>query len=159
LTEELPNSNVTKTAEGIACNVLLLAAAMNPKTLRVVIAIVLVAGLGTASVYFLQGSSIEYTNLQRAGQLGKTVQVVGTWDKPKGMNYDVESNIFSFTMKDEQGKSMFVELTGAKPNNFEIATSIVVKGRVEGNTLKASHVLTKCPSKYEGNASDLKRTT
>lgn len=148
-----------ETVEGIACNDLLLDATMNPKTLRTVIAIVLVVGLGTASVYFLQGSSIEYTNLQRAGQLGKTVQVVGTWDKAKGMTYDVESNIFSFTMKDEQGKSMFVELNGAKPNNFEIATSIVVKGRVEGNTLKASNVLTKCPSKYEGNASDLKRTS
>jgi cytochrome c-type biogenesis protein CcmE len=31
-----------------------------------------------------------------------------------------------------------------------------VKGRIDGSTLKASNVLTKCPSKYEGNANDLK---
>jgi cytochrome c-type biogenesis protein CcmE len=133
--------------------------AMNAKTLRLAIAVALIVGLGAASMYFLQDSAVEYTTLQRAEQLGKTVQVVGTWDKERGMNYDPQSNIFSFTMKDEKGAVMFVELTGAKPNNFEIATSIVVKGRVEGTTLKASNVLTKCPSKYEGNATDLKKAS
>lgn len=102
----------------------------------------------------LGSSSIEYTNVQRAEQLGKTVQIVGTWVKEGGSSYDPQSNIFRFTMKDESGKSVPVELTGAKPNNFEIAVSVVAKGRMENGTFKASMVLTKCPSKYEGQPAD-----
>ena len=40
-------------------------------------------------------------------------------------------------------------LDGAKPNNFELANAIVIKGRVEGSSFHASEILTKCPSKYE----------
>jgi cytochrome c-type biogenesis protein CcmE len=47
-----------------------------------------------------------------------------------------------------------VELIGAKPNNFEAAVSVVVKGRIDDGVLKASNVLTKCPSKYEGQPTD-----
>lgn len=126
---------------------------------RYLIAGLLIIVLGTISVMLLDASSIEYSDLGRAERLGKTVQVVGTWVKEEGCSYDGASNVFTFHMRDEHGKRMLVELTGAKPNNFEIATSIVVKGRVEGATLKASNVLTKCPSKYEGNASDLKATS
>jgi cytochrome c-type biogenesis protein CcmE len=104
----------------------------------------------------LDSSSIEYADLSRAEKLGKTVQVVGTWDQDGGSSYDAASNIFRFRMKDEHGVAIKVELAGPKPNNFEIAESIVVKGRVENGTFHATTVLTKCPSKYEGNASDLK---
>jgi cytochrome c-type biogenesis protein CcmE len=57
-------------------------------------------------------------------------------------------------MKDDKGKVIPVELIGAKPNNFEIAISVVAKGRVENGVFKASSVLTKCPSKYEGQPAD-----
>ena len=45
--------------------------------------------------------------------------------------------------------------SGAKPNNFEIATSIVTTGAVENGELHASNILTKCPSKYESDGSEL----
>lgn len=100
--------------------------------------------------YFaLMSGSVPYENVARAEQLGKTAQIVGTWVKEKGSSYDEHANIFSFTLMDEQGKEIPVKLTGAKPNNFEIAVSVVVKGRVENGVLIASNVLTKCPSKYE----------
>ncbi|MBU3741820.1 MAG: cytochrome c maturation protein CcmE [Candidatus Kapabacteria bacterium] len=123
---------------------------------RYLIGLVLIIVIAALSFMMLDESSIEYADLDRAARLGKTVQVVGTWVKEDGSSYDAASNLFSFRMKDEQGKQIDVVLEGAKPNNFEIATSIVVKGRIEGSTLKASNVLTKCPSKYEGQASDLK---
>lgn len=122
---------------------------------RYLIGLVLIIAIAMFSFMMLDESSIEYANLDRAERLGKTVQVVGTWVKEDGSAYDATANLFTFRMRDEQGKQINVVLEGAKPNNFEIATSIVVKGRIEGNTLKASNVLTKCPSKYEGNASDL----
>ena len=79
---------------------------------------------------------------------------VGTWVKEEGLSYDAPSNVFRFSMKDEQGKIIPVELAGAKPNNFEIAVSVVAKGRVENGIFKASNVLTKCPSKYEGQPAE-----
>ncbi len=107
----------------------------------------------------LNTSSVEYADVERAERLGKTVQVVGTWVKEDGSTYDAHANIFRFTMKDEHGRKIPVELTGSKPNNFEIAVSVVVKGRIENGVLKASNVLTKCPSKYEGQPADQHKTT
>ncbi len=132
---------------------------MSPRSIRLLIAAALIAVLAGLAFFMLDESSIEYADLSKAERLGSTVQVVGTWVKERGSNYDASSNIFSFTMRDEKGALKNVRLHGAKPNNFEIATSIVVKGRVEGDVLHASNVLTKCPSKYEGNASDLKEAS
>ena len=122
---------------------------MKPRYIIGAIVALVLAGFGWWS---LDSSSIEYADLERAEKLGSTVQVVGTWVKEEGSSYDKEANIFRFTMKDEDGKVIPVELSGSKPNNFEIAVSVVVKGRVENGTLMASNVLTKCPSKYEGQA-------
>lgn len=115
-------------------------------------------GFGVAVVlsvigYFaLVSSTVQYADLERAQLLGKTVQVVGTWVSEQGCSYDAQSNTFKFVLQDENGRRIPVELNGAKPNNFEIAVSVVVKGQVENGVLKASNVLTKCPSKYEGRA-------
>lgn len=117
---------------------------------RYLIGAIVATVLAVAAWVALDSSSIEYANLERAEQLGSTVQVVGTWVKEQGQSYDAQSDIFRFTMADEEGQQIPVILHGAKPNNFEIAVSIVVKGRVENGTLHASSVLTKCPSKYEG---------
>ncbi|MDZ4744481.1 MAG: cytochrome c maturation protein CcmE [bacterium] len=117
---------------------------------RYVIAGIVIVALAAVAWFALGESSIEYADVARAEKLGKTVQVVGTWVKEEGSKYDESGNLFTFHMNDEKGKRVFVELNGAKPNNFEIATSIVVRGRMEGSTFKATHILTKCPSKYEG---------
>lgn len=109
------------------------------------------------AIFSLSNSSIEYSNLAKAEQLGKTVQVVGHWVKEEGSNYNSGTNTFTFVMRDENNKIIHVSLAGPKPNNFEIAESIVVKGRIENGTFMATDVLTKCPSKYEGKAGDLQR--
>jgi cytochrome c-type biogenesis protein CcmE len=100
----------------------------------------------------LDSSSIEYADLDKAEKLGKTVQVVGTWVKEDGADYDKHADRFTFTLQDEEGRRIPVVLHGSKPNNFEIAVSLVVKGRVEDGRFHATNVLTKCPSKYEGQA-------
>lgn len=119
---------------------------------KIVIASLVIVGFAALGVSALMSSSVEYTNVDRAEQLGKTVQIVGTWVKERGMEYDQHRNLFSFSLKDQQGKIVPVILSGAKPNNFEIAVSVVAKGRMEDGVFKASAVLTKCPSKYEGQA-------
>lgn len=128
---------------------------MKRSTLKILIAgpaILVLAWIGFSN---LGSSSIEYANIQRAEQLGKTVQIVGTWVKEKGFAYDQNANIFSFSLKDEQGKIVPVQLQGAKPNNFEISVSVVAKGRMENGFFKATMVLTKCPSKYEGQPAEM----
>ena len=119
---------------------------------RYIIGAVVAIILATVGWFALESSSIEYADLERAELLQSTVQVVGTWAKDEGSDYDSEANIFRFTLEDENGRRVPVELNGAKPNNFEIAVSVVVKGRIENGTMKASHVLTKCPSKYDGES-------
>jgi len=123
---------------------------------RYIIGIIVGIALAVVGYFALESSTVQYTDLSRAEKLGKTVQVVGTWVKDEGSSYDAPSNTFRFTLRDEQGKQIPVELNGAKPNNFEIAVSVVVKGKVEQGVMKASNVLTKCPSKYEGTAAETK---
>jgi len=48
-------------------------------------------------------------------------------------------------------------LDGPKPNNFDIATSVVIKGKMTGDFFHATEILTKCPSKYEGQTGAMKK--
>lgn len=127
---------------------------MTRSTKKLLIGGTAIAVLAYVGISALGSSSIEYTSVKRAQQLGKTVQIVGTWVKEQGSSYDPQTNVFRFTMKDKSGAAVPVELQGAKPNNFEIAVSVVAKGHMDNGTFKASMVLTKCPSKYEGQPAD-----
>jgi cytochrome c-type biogenesis protein CcmE len=119
---------------------------------KIIITGLVITVFGVLGITSLMSSSVEYTNVERAEKLGKTVQVVGTWVKESGSTYDQHRNTFSFSLRDQQGQVVPVVLAGAKPNNFEIAVSVVAKGRMENGVFQASAVLTKCPSKYEGQA-------
>lgn len=105
------------------------------------------------SLSFLN-SSVEYATLSKAEKSGKRVQVTGQWVKEMDARFDTENNTFTFYMRDEDDRVAKVVFAGAKPNNFDIATSVVAKGRYEDGVFNASEVLTKCPSKYEGSPAD-----
>ena len=126
--------------------------------LRYIIGIALVVIFAVIGIYALNDSKIEYTNLEVAKTNGRKVQVKGVWVKEKGAEYNSTTNQFTFTMHDENKQEVKVIFEGARPNNFDIAESIVVKGRYEGGEFHASDILTKCPSKYEGNVEQLKNT-
>ncbi len=108
------------------------------------------------SVSFLQ-SNVEYTDVAGAMQKHKKVQLKGQWNKEKGAHFDARTAQFTFYLVDDTGKECRVVLDGAEPNNFELATSVVAKGRfTDEGYFHATEVLTKCPSKYEAQASDIK---
>jgi cytochrome c-type biogenesis protein CcmE len=119
--------------------------------------IVIVGALVFGAISFVE-TNVEYTDFQSAVSSHKKVQVKGEWLKEKESTFDASSGKFLFSMKDDQGKEMPVVYDGAKPNNFEIANAIVVKGRYEDGVFHASDILTKCPSKYEGDAATVKKT-
>lgn len=123
---------------------------------RYIIGGIVVFLFGVIAFISLDSSKIEYTDITAARDSGKKVQVKGVWVKEKGAEYDSQHNRFTFTMRDDNKQETKVVYEGARPNNFEIAESIVVKGRIENGVLQASDILTKCPSKYEGNAEQIK---
>lgn len=106
--------------------------------------------IGVAA-FALIDNKVDYSDFQKAAQTGRRAQVSGTYDKDKGSNYDIASNTFTFYMKDRQGHEMPVKFSGVKPNNFEIAPSVVCTGKVENGVFQASDIQTKCPSRYEGS--------
>jgi cytochrome c-type biogenesis protein CcmE len=128
---------------------------MNAKLITGVIIIVIFLVIGFFS---FSESQIEYTNFQKASDIHRTCQVKGSWLKDKETRFDASSNEFIFFMKDENNTEMKVILDGARPNNFEMAESIVAKGKVRDGSFYAKEVLTKCPSKYEGKGEDVKKS-
>ncbi|GIV54226.1 MAG: cytochrome C biogenesis protein CcmE [Candidatus Kapaibacterium sp.] len=121
------------------------------KSRYVIGAIIIALAIG-ASVYLLSESQIQYTTITYARTAGKKVQIKGKWVQRDQATYDQSANTFRFILQDEEGTTIPVVYRGAKPNNFELAEAVVVRGRINGATFEASDILTKCPSKYEGRS-------
>ena len=107
------------------------------------------------AILSFDSSRIEYTDFASAKSKGKIVQVIGKYLPDKPAEFNASTHTFTFHMRDEKGVTSLIEYKGAKPANFETAPSIVVKGRFAGDVFEASHILTKCPSKYEGKDIEL----
>lgn len=116
----------------------------------IIAGLIIIIGLVFGSLSFLQ-SNIEYGTFSDAINTGKRIQVNGHWLKEEPSGFNMEKGQFSFYMIDTDGKKLQVVYDGAKPNNFEIANSIVVKGKYTDGYFHATEILTKCPSKYEAD--------
>ncbi|HYQ86725.1 MAG TPA: cytochrome c maturation protein CcmE [Bacteroidota bacterium] len=119
--------------------------------------VVAAAALIFCAITFVK-TNVEYADFQTAIASHKTVQVKGEWLRDRESAFEASSGKFIFAMRDDHGKEMKVCYDGARPNNFEIANAIVVKGRYQEGVFQASDILTKCPSKYEGDAAAVKKT-
>ncbi len=101
--------------------------------------------------YLVTQSNIKYEdNINKIKTENRTVKATGQWVREKDYNYDSKSRMFTFYMKDEQGNQMKVVFNGAIPNNFKSAQSLVVTGKYQDGYFMANSILTKCPSKYQG---------
>jgi cytochrome c-type biogenesis protein CcmE len=131
---------------------------MKPKV--IVAAVIVVAFIIFGSYSFLE-SNVEYTDVAGAMKTHKKVQLKGAWNKDRESAFDAKTSTFTFYLKDDAGSECKVILDGAAPNNFELAVSVVAKGRYvpEQGYFHASEVLTKCPSKYEAGAEEVKKNT
>jgi cytochrome c-type biogenesis protein CcmE len=127
--------------------------------LKIIIASVIVVGFLIFGSYSFLESNVEYTDVAGARAKHKKVQLKGAWDKERPSAFDPQKSTFTFYLVDEAGQVCKVVLDGAAPNNFELATSVVAKGRYvpEGDYFHATQVLTKCPSKYEATAVEAKK--
>ncbi|MDD8016786.1 MAG: cytochrome c maturation protein CcmE [Bacteroidota bacterium] len=127
------------------------------KVKLIVAGVIIVGALVFGATTFIE-SNIEYMDFAKAETMTKKVQVKGTWLRDKESSFDAAKSQFTFYMVDDKQKECKVVLDGAKPNNFELATDIVAKGRYKDGYFHANEVLTKCPSKYEGSASAVKKS-
>ena len=128
------------------------------KKLKYIVGIVIIGVFLVVGFNSFMDSKVEYVDFKEAQNRKGIVQVKGYWVKDKESGFDVNTNTFTFYMRDDNNNEMKVVLDGAKPNNFEIADAIVAKGKVEYGHFHAKNVLTKCPSKYEGQGEDVKKT-
>lgn len=117
-----------------------------------------------AGALVLRGGGTEiapYSNFSEAAAAESKVKLVGTLVKDKPMDYDPLTNpdLFSFYLKDEDGTERRVNLTQAKPQDFEMSESIVLTGKMLGDEFLATDIQMKCPSKYKDEESVLKELT
>lgn len=118
---------------------------------------VIALGFIILAYFSFDSSKIEYSDFDAAKVSQKTVQIIGKIDKQNAVNYKVDANLLTFTLIDELNTSEFVTFNGPKPNNFDLAPMLVIKGRYESDKFVAKEIMTKCPSKYEGSFEDMKK--
>jgi cytochrome c-type biogenesis protein CcmE len=88
------------------------------------------------------------TSISEARASGKSVQLAGYLGNTG--EYDPEGR-WTFLFEDSTGEQITVVFDGARPANFEHATSIVAIGHYDKsrNVFAAEDLLVKCPSKYQ----------
>jgi cytochrome c-type biogenesis protein CcmE len=128
---------------------------------KVILASVIVVAFVIFGSYSFLESNVEYTDVAGAMAKSKKVQLKGSWNKEKPSAFDPQTSSFTFYLVDEKGKECKVVLDGAAPNNFELATSVVAKGKYiqAGEYFHATELLTKCPSKYEATPGEVKKAS
>ncbi len=100
-------------------------------------------------------TTLRYVSIEEARRSERTVQVLGKIDFDE-LYYDTDSSRLEFAVYDPEAadkhhaQRMKVVYYGVVPGNFEQATSVVLKGRSDGEIFVAQQMLVKCPSKYQG---------
>lgn len=104
-------------------------------------------------------TTIQYVPIDEASRAQRTVQVMGKIDFDK-VSYNAEAARLEFAIYDadasskSEARSMNVVYYGVVPGNFDQATSVVLKGKSEGDHFVAEQMLVKCPSKYQGEGGE-----
>ena len=100
-------------------------------------------------------TTIQYVSIQEASRADRTVQVMGKIDFERVV-YNADQSRLEFAIYDAEAsdkataRSMNVVYYGVVPGNFDQATSVVLKGKADGDHFVADQMLVKCPSKYQG---------
>lgn len=115
-----------------------------------IVALLVLAG-GVAALTMQAKDVSTYATFTDASTASSKVKVAGKLIKNKPMIYDpvANPNLFTFFLKDQNGKEVLVNLLKPKPQDFELSEQVVVTGEMQGEAFVANEVLMKCPSKYK----------
>jgi len=119
----------------------------NKMKAKYIIGIVIIVAFAILSVNSFKGSITPYVSISEAIESGESVQVKG--ERVGQAQFDIDENLFKFTLKDEAGKQIDVIYDGAKPGNFDQAIEVVCQGEYKDGKFHAKNILVKCPSKYQ----------
>ncbi len=114
---------------------------------KYVIGTVVIVAFAVLAIYAFKPAMVSYVSIDEAIQKGGVVQVKG--ERVGSGTYDLEKNVFTFDLKDKNGREINVVFDGPKPGNFDQATEIVCKGEYKNGVFHAREILVKCPSKYQ----------
>jgi cytochrome c-type biogenesis protein CcmE len=122
---------------------------------------IIVIAIAIGAILYTLGDSSTYANFTVAtNNAGKEYHVVGKLEKSKPFEYNpqVNANLFTFFMIDNNGLERKVMFNGSKPQDFEKSEQIVVVGKMlENGDFACSKILMKCPSKYnDPNSKEMK---
>lgn len=123
-----------------------------------IIAIIIIA-VAIGAILSTLADSSTYASFRIAEEHpSKKYHVVGKLNKnmPQEYNPQIDADVFSFFLIDNEGKEKKVILNKARPQDFDKSEQIVVIGKMEQNEFIASDVLMKCPSKYNNPKEDMK---
>jgi cytochrome c-type biogenesis protein CcmE len=113
--------------------------------------------LFTSLVLYNFSSSIgSYVTFDQADYRGKSQShVIGTWVKDMPHGFNNQTRTFNFHMMDEDGNVRRVVYNNVKPQNFEDAIQLVVKGTMSNGVFYSDDMLVKCPSKYNDQSLEM----
>ncbi len=121
-----------------------------------IIGIVIIA-VAIGAIVSTMSSASTYANFTLASENpDDEYHVVGTLNREKETTYNptVNANVFTFYMKDIEGKEKKVILNRPKPQDFERSEQIVIIGNCKDDAFYAYDILMKCPSKYNNGTPD-----
>ena len=121
--------------------------------LKYIIGAVIIIGFGIYAISSFESSITPYVSIEEAISSGESVQVKGT--RLDNGRFDIENNVFTFTLQDGEGNQLIVVYDGAKPGNFDQATEVVCQGAYKDGKFHAKNILVKCPSKYQEEGSEV----
>jgi len=121
-----------------------------------IILLVLLA-VAFAAIVTSISDSTSYATFAEAQESNKTFHVVGVYNKEKGYEYDpeVNANLFSFYLIDQDSVESKVVFNGTKPQDFERSEQVVIVGKTKDDYFAAKKILMKCPSKYNDGETEL----
>lgn len=122
---------------------------------RLAFGIIFMVAFTSLVLYNFSGSIGSYVDFEEAALRAGNTHVIGTWvrDMPSGFNS--QSRSFNFYMQDESGNIRRVVYNNARPQNFEDAIQLVVRGKMKNNIFYSDDMLVKCPSKYNDQSLEM----
>ena len=123
------------------------------RSLRTFLGVAFLLAFGVMAILNFNKTIAPYVPFAEARAASGAVQVAGFPDH-RAATFDPASGQFLFSIEDEDGDVMKVQFDGVRPGNFDQAEKIVVIGKYENDTLNASQILVKCPSKYDDQAAE-----
>lgn len=126
-----------------------------------IILIILVAVISGILV-MTYASAVDTGSFREAeARAGKQIKINGTFDKSHPVEYDAlrDPDLTIFHVVDTEGQSRRVHLRdkSGKPMGLEQSETVTIEGYMDPDgQFQASHLLMKCPSKYNEQKHELK---